>query len=344
MADEYNNWRERGTEFERLATEERGAGGHRLQASAIPETNKPGDVATWVIQGAMSQKFSAHFELLGTEAGQALDVSPGGSSPLDYWLHRLYQHHCEEKSYHARPIISSLPTQDDTIVNTELPVIEDLCDASTAFCLWLQKRALERRSARKTVAERFQEWIEDNSSSAEPYYWSSPDSVRRWVTCVARGAKTPIPIDFLSSRLNVHRPPLLLTKCESLRTFFDQVAREEGLVWGVTQTGLWMAEQPPSAGAYIDAYGGKGMTAPQTRMNQKLVEAFIQNIWSECAVKVSKADFFHVAGYKDRTEFQRWQRGQCEPGSSPNQNFHRVLEMRPFDFVGQVEKKKLRRD
>jgi hypothetical protein len=248
-------WRGLGEGFERLATEERSGGGHRLRATSILETNQPGDVTSWAIDRAISQKFSANYKLLGTKAGQALGVLPDSSSPLDYWLHRVYQHHCEEKSHHVRQMIGLLPSVGGTIVNRVPLGIEDLCDASTAFCLYLQKRALVGRSASKTVADCFREWIENNSSAVEPLYWSSGDSVRRWVTCVARGAKTPIPIDFFSARMNVNRLPLLLTKCEPLRAFFDQVARKEGLVWGVTQHGLWMAQQAPVGSVYVDSHG-----------------------------------------------------------------------------------------
>jgi hypothetical protein len=97
--------------------------------------------------------------------------------------------------------------------------------------------------------------IEENASSGELLYWSSPDSQRREVSVVARDANGSIPIAFLSTRLNVYALPIQITKCESLRAFFDKVAERNELMWCVTERGLWMAQQPPLGTVYVDSHG-----------------------------------------------------------------------------------------
>jgi hypothetical protein len=134
----------------------------------------------------------------------------------------------------------------------EAPFIDSVCEASSTFCLRLQKGVLERDQQKRGLATCFQEWIENNSVNV-----SIPQQVseRNRVSTVAESANTPIPIHFLSSRLQKINLTRGSTEFGSPRKFFDQVADTHGLIWAITPLGLWMAQQPPSAGVYIDAYG-----------------------------------------------------------------------------------------
>jgi hypothetical protein len=237
-----HQWQELSNKFETLAKQEPTQAGPRLRATAAPTFTPHGDVGKWRLVGAISDNIRERFALIGTQAGFALGTPPGGADMLDYWLHRLSQNVCDRAT----------GPQQETHSCTG---IESVCEESSTFCIGLQRQALAAQADFGTLADCFSKWIDDNSSLVEPFYWSTPGSVRNWISCVASGAKASIPIHFLSARLNVNRLPLRPSEHDSLRTFFDQIAKEHELIWCITRSGLWMAQQPPKPGAYIDAHG-----------------------------------------------------------------------------------------
>jgi hypothetical protein len=245
-------WNELAEHFEQLADKEQGAGSPPLRAT-IRDPSRLRDVADWFFQDARWDRLRETFSVRATEATRAFGTLPDHAELLSLWLHRVHQFLCTSQSPLRRD--SQHLANDGSSERIAHPGIEKVCDASAAFCRFLQRQANENESDHKQLSEHFQEWIVDNSSPAEPFYWSSPDSVRSWVSIVARIAQTTVPIDFLSARLNVFRLPLLLKECESLRAFFKQIAKQEDLVWCVTKHGLWMAQQLPTTGEYIDAEG-----------------------------------------------------------------------------------------
>jgi hypothetical protein len=259
-AADADRWNELSQHFEQLAAEERDAGCRPLRASIIRDPTHLRDVGDWDVHDSVPG-LREKFKVRSAKATRAFGAVPNQAGLLSLWLHRLYQYSWDMLDYpsisQSRFTRTSSVSHNfhfgDETVHIELPGIEEVCKASVAFCHFLEAQAIENEQARKTMYERFREWIEDNSSQAKPVFWSTPDSLRRWVAQVAKSAQ--IPIDFLSIRLNVFRLPLQLKDCESLRAFFDQVAKQEGLVWCVTRHGLWMAQQPPSTGEYIDADG-----------------------------------------------------------------------------------------
>jgi hypothetical protein len=46
-----------------------------------------------------------------------------------------------------------------------------------------------------------------------------------------------------------------------------------------------------------------------------------------------------VAGYKNATEFERFQRGAPRKTKSAVETFNRVLNMKPEDFIGLLDKR-----
>ena len=68
-----------------------------------------------------------------------------------------------------------------------------------------------------------------------------------------------------------------------------------------------------------------------------LVEAFICKM-SEHGQRVKRKDIWTVAGYREATEFERYQRGSSRTGVSAADNFERVLNMQPEDFLKTLEK------
>ena len=241
--NDFETWQQLSGDFAKLANEEKSANALPLGAMAVPEANPLGDVSEWVIHNGHSENLRAQFELLASQGGIALGPMPRGATPLRYWLHRLYQHLHENRSNLSRFFISS---------DIEAPVIDAVCEASTTLCLRLQKRALDPDQQMSDVSARYNDWIVRNHVSV-----SIPAQVseRNSVSLVAENANTTIPIEFLSSRLQEIRSIRGSTVFGSPVEFLNGMARTHGLIWAITQRGLWMAQQAPCAGPYIDANG-----------------------------------------------------------------------------------------
>lgn len=68
------------------------------------------------------------------------------------------------------------------------------------------------------------------------------------------------------------------------------------------------------------------------------IDGFISKV-GEAGRKITRKDIWTVANYKDRTEFERFQRGDTRTTQSAAENFKRVLNMKPEDFIRALEKK-----
>lgn len=237
------HWQQLSGEFAKLASEEKSANAFPLGVMVVPESKPSSDVADWVMHNGNSENLKARFELLASQGGKALGPMPVGATPFRYWLHRLYQHLRENRSNLSRFFISS---------GMEAPLIDAVCEASSTFCLRLQKRAIEDDQETKEISARFHDWIVSNHVSV-----SIPAQIseRNRVSLVAESASTTIPIEFLSSCLQEIKLLRGSTEFGSPVEFLHAVAETHGLIWAITQRGLWMAQQPPSTGVYIDAYG-----------------------------------------------------------------------------------------
>jgi hypothetical protein len=244
------SWQQLSIAFAKLAEEENGK--RCLGVMATQELNHPGDIAVWTINDSYSENFKARFELLASQAGKSLGPLPGGATPFFYWLHRLYQHLREERSSLSRFQIYTSESDAGNQVSLECPLVESACEASSTFCLRLQKRALENGHEGKEISVCYQDWIENNLVSVS---MPAKISERNSVSLVAESAQIPIPIEFLSSRLQEIRMLRGSVAFGSPSNFLDVKAETHGLMWAITRRGLWMAQQPPSAGVYIDAHG-----------------------------------------------------------------------------------------
>ena len=253
-------WQQLSNAFAKLAEEEKGR--RCLGVMATQELKHSAEVAVWTINDSYSDNFKARFELLASQAGKSLGPLPDGSTPFSYWLHRLYQHLREERSSLSRFQIYRAKTDAGNQVSLECPLIESACEASSTFCLRLQKREIETGHEGKEISVCFQDWIENNVVSV-----SIPAEIseRNSVSLVAESAHISIPIAFLSSRLQEIRSLRGSTVFGSPRNFLDEVAETHGLIWVITRHGLWMAQQPPSTGVYIDA---NGMPFGESGLNQ----------------------------------------------------------------------------
>jgi hypothetical protein len=60
--------------------------------------------------------------------------------------------------------------------------------------------------------------------------------------------------------------------------------------------------------------------------NRARVEAYIEEVLRKKGKRITKKDFWKVAGYGDRTEFLRWQRADSKhPNEAAKKTFERVL-------------------
>ena len=59
------------------------------------------------------------------------------------------------------------------------------------------------------------------------------------------------------------------------------------------------------------------------------VDAYIEEVLKRTGKKISRADIWRRAGYKFRTEFERWQRNDPKCTKSADVNFRRILSEKP---------------
>jgi hypothetical protein len=69
------------------------------------------------------------------------------------------------------------------------------------------------------------------------------------------------------------------------------------------------------------------------------VDGYISKL-AEAGHKITRKSIWTVAGYTQRTEFERFQRGDPRTTRSAESNFNRVLGMKPEDFVLALQKRK----
>jgi hypothetical protein len=77
--------------------------------------------------------------------------------------------------------------------------------------------------------------------------------------------------------------------------------------------------------------------APQNR--RVAIDTFLQGIL-EHGTKATRRDIWRVAGYKDATEFERFQRGASPPNHAAVAAFSRILNMKAEAFVRILKKQR----
>ncbi len=76
-----------------------------------------------------------------------------------------------------------------------------------------------------------------------------------------------------------------------------------------------------------------------TANQRAVINTFIAKV-TESGRRITRKNIWTVAGYKDATEFQRFQRGDARTTSSAATTFSRVLKMKPKAFIESLEKKR----
>ncbi len=101
------------------------------------------------------------------------------------------------------------------------------------------------------------------------------------------------------------------------------------------------------ASAQTEALGAKRQKQPRKRnrrskprerslkvqTTRQRIDSFIAVVFDATGAKIQRADIWKVAGYKDRTEFHRFQRDDPKTTKAARANFDRVLALKPERFV-----------
>jgi hypothetical protein len=94
--------------------------------------------------------------------------------------------------------------------------------------------------------------------------------------------------------------------------------------------------KPADESARIAPLAGVAGTGGQN--NSAMVEAFLQKCLLETGVRVTRTMIWRAGGYRDRTEFERWQSRHPKATRTATQNFVRLLSMSPQEFINLLEK------
>lgn len=90
-------------------------------------------------------------------------------------------------------------------------------------------------------------------------------------------------------------------------------------------------------GAQAEFHTGGDVGNDQAADHRAAVDRFIERVSK--VRKIRKKDIWTVAGYKNRTEFERFQRKDPKATKSGIENFTRVLAMTPEAFIEALDKK-----
>jgi hypothetical protein len=82
-------------------------------------------------------------------------------------------------------------------------------------------------------------------------------------------------------------------------------------------------------------------TAELAQRRRGEIYAFMRRVFETTRRQIFKKDIWTAAGYSDRTEFERFQRGDAHTTASAAANFERVLKMEPKLFVELLDRLRL---
>ena len=192
---------------------------------------------------------------------------------------------------------------------------DDVSIESTAMAL--HALALAEPPGWPRIAQRGRKWLW--SVQGEEGFWTesgTPGSVYLTVLVLDAMALADVAHDdpqdvTFRPRVGLTRPPVLQVETGRARTASEDVHIE-------TNTGPPELEQPN--------------TGPQTPSERRLaINAFISKM-EAAGLNINRKDIVYAAGYRDRTEFQRYQRVAPNATKTAVYNFNRVLRMTPDQF------------
>ncbi len=102
-----------------------------------------------------------------------------------------------------------------------------------------------------------------------------------------------------------------------------------------------VAEMEPADGNAEEAQSPPESGNAERENRRAMVDAFIEKCRVETTLKVNRAMIWRVVGYKQRSEFERWQSNSPKATRKAAKTFARVLSMQPRDFVDLLRKRQV---
>jgi hypothetical protein len=224
--------------------------------------------------------------------------------------------------------------------------IERLCEiAGTVF----KTQASKRLRAHSGTFEDFQRAVGLDGGDAERGFWYA----HRLYNLAERGRMLAIWARQIQSYLwerieeaeNMWYTPYLVPV--GWKAFFGAeagVASDE-----MAPSSVPLSAVPPSASGSTTPQQSKPETAgglapaslwdgEDASGNKAIVNDFICTCFRETGVKVTRTMIWRAAGYRNRTEFERWQASHPKATPTANQNFRRLLSMAPTEFIAILTK------
>jgi hypothetical protein len=107
--------------------------------------------------------------------------------------------------------------------------------------------------------------------------------------------------------------------------------------------------QQDEKGAKVSDHADQQVNAPGAMAahtsRRELVDAFLARCNQASTVRIVRADIWRSVGHRHARQFQYWQAGNDRPAGTTrgatkqdDRNFHRILTMRPEEFVAQLRK------
>lgn len=82
---------------------------------------------------------------------------------------------------------------------------------------------------------------------------------------------------------------------------------------------------------------GKGADGKTSR--RALIGRFIETVWSTTGRRIKRTDIWRAVGHSSPRQFQFWQAHDGKATAQDDQNFRRILAMKPTDFMALLKKK-----
>jgi hypothetical protein len=129
---------------------------------------------------------------------------------------------------------------------------------------------------------------------------------------------------------------MILSVCVASATFCARLDRKaiagaDGLRTGEKQAESFRAQNSDKTAQSVQSHSAD---------RRAMIDAYIAKVLAITGKKISRKEFWLVAGYNSPTEFERFQRDDPRTTQSAVANFKRVLDLKPEDFIRSLGKRK----
>jgi hypothetical protein len=305
-------WQERATLFQQIpGCDVLHADGHYIIGSGEPWI--------WQLKGGATEFTREKFENLARQS--AFEIAPTGTTDLLVaWLEAIRK---EYINFHSEHLAATEINDDGSKRELEymVGIIDRVCEASAILCRRLANRALQDEFEEKQRNDpknwsQFRQQYEALKSikevRSEPAERISEEFARNTIARI-RGIK-PEEVTMEQIRFEI----------SGLLPFYHHIE----LIPSAPKS-----ESPP-----IPDTKPTDQAETIELTNRERIDRFILKM-AQAGTKVKRKDIWLVAGYKDPTEFERFQRGDNRNQSAAS-TFNRVLGMAPQDFLRLLQQKR----